>query len=129
MSEFPMNTRLFREGLDFERFYAKNIGEFGDEWFSMLSFAGAPVDDDIQYADCMTQLLGGFEGRILKLFGGLNSIHDQIDEETRQELSMGICKLFYLHKVADFSAYANVIQQFDVVLRVAGRRNTTANDQ
>ena len=129
MTEFPMNTRLFREGLDFERFYAKNIAEFGDEWFSMLSFAGAQVDDDIQYADCMTQLLGSFEGRILKLFGGLNSIRDQIDEKNRQELSMGICKLFYLHKIADFDGYAKVIHQLDVVLRVAARRNTTANDQ
>lgn len=124
-----MNARLFRDGMDFERFYANNIGDFGGEWFSMLSFGGEPVDDDIQYAECMTQLLGSFEGRLLKLFGGLNAIRGQIDDEARQELSMGICKLFYLHKVSDFDAYAKVIHQLDEVLRVAARRNTTANDQ
>jgi len=129
MTEFPMNTRLFRDGLQLERFYANDVGEFSDQLFTMLSFAGDPINDDLKYAHCKEQLLKSFEGRLLMLFGSLNNIRESVTLELWEELSMGICKLFYLQKVADFTAYAKTIHELDEALGTAVLRKKSANDQ
>ena len=129
MTEFPMNARLFHDGFQLDRFHAKDVYEFGEELFAMLRFVGEPSNDDLQYADCKTQLLGSFDVRLIMLFGGLTNIRDLVPLKLWEELSMGICKLFYLRQVGDTDAYAKVIHELDNALGASVRKGSTANDQ
>jgi len=129
MTEFPMHTRLFHDGLDLSAFYANDLGELADSIFCLLEFADETINDDLQYADVKTQLLGCFEGKIFVLFGSLQKLRTDLSKDCWEQLNMGICKLFYLQKVADWDAYASLIHELDGVLKNHELKERTANDE
>ena len=129
MTEFPMNTRLYHDGLDLARFYSVDSSQLSDEVFNMLQFSDLSIDEDLQYADCVTQLLGRFEVRVLIIFGSLQQLREQIPQAIWERLNMGVCKLFYLHQVADWAAYAACIHEIDELLKNHEIQKRTVNDR
>ena len=123
-----MSTRLYRDGFQFERFYAKNLGEFSDDIGAMLHFALPDHSSGLEHHDCKDQLLDGVDGKFIRLFGGLEHVKGHLDQEGYEQLSMDICRAFYLLKLEDYDGFARTINGMDEVLGASRRRKKTAND-
>jgi hypothetical protein len=124
-----VSTRLYHDGLQIERFYADGLGAFADELASMLRFALPDHSDDLQYHDCRHQILNGVDGRFILLFGGLERVKQRLDDDSYENLSLGICKAFYLLKHEDYDGFANTIHELNDVFATGVRHKKTANDQ
>ncbi|MGQ3099987.1 MAG: hypothetical protein ACT6Q5_00960 [Sphingopyxis solisilvae] len=123
-----MTGRLFRDGFTIERFYSSDVGEFYDEIGSMLHFALPNHSDDLADYDCKHQLLSGVDGRFIRLFGSLHRVRGKLDNLGYEQISLEICKAFYLLKREDYDGYATTINGLDGVLRASVLRKKTAND-
>ena len=123
-----MSTRLYRDGFQIERFYANDLEEFFDELAAMLRFALPDHSDGLEHHDCKDQLLDGVDGKFIRLFGGLERVKGQLDKEGYEQLSMNICKAFYLLRLEDYDGFARTINGMDDVLGASRRRKKTAND-
>ena len=123
-----MTGQLFRDGFQIERFYSNDLGEFYDEVGSMLHLALPGHSEGLEHHDCKHQLRNGVDGRFIRLFGSLERVKINLDQEGYEQLSMDICKAFYLLKREDYDGFAQTINGMDEVLHTSVHRKKTAND-
>jgi len=121
-----MSTRLFRDGFQIDRFYAQDLGAFYDEVGSMIGLQHEI--EDLKHHDCKHQLLWGVDGRFIRMFGSLERMKGKLDKEGYEQLSMDICKAYYLFKREDLDGFAQTINGMDDVLHASVQRRKTAND-
>lgn len=121
-----MTGQLHSDGFGIERFYPESLSEFSDLLGWMM--LALPEDRQLKHKDCFDQLLKGADGSFIKLFGGLNRIRGQLEEDTFAEMSRGICAAFYHLKWDQQKEYCVAIGRLEELLKTSVQQKKTAND-